>query len=663
VAAVTSAPTADPRWFRADITGLRTLAIIPVVAFHAGATFIPGGFIGVDVFYVISGFLITTLLTREVEEYGRIRFGRFWSKRIRRLVPAMAAAILFTLVLSIWFGSVLSWDKLATQAVASALYVVNFLFWRESTDYFGSALEQSPFLHLWSLSIEEQFYVLWPILIIAVYFTARRRARFRMALATTFVVVIAFSLAISVWMSNSYPTAAFYLLPARAWEFAAGGLVAILPLERFIRHRWSSSTMALGGLAVLTFGFLTISETEPYPGTVALIPVVGTLLILAGGANPNAPSIALPLLGSPPFRWIGEVSYSWYLWHWPLIIFAIAIFPGHWIAPVCGAVISLAVAALSYRFIEEPVRRGRLQSARIWRTYVMGATATIAVGVVAVSLIGAQGMLTRDDPYRAYAEAAAEVPPLDCELGTIMQTGGAHACILGDQSSSETIAVIGDSHAGHWIWAMDDAAEEAGVRLVFRWRSACPSIEVTVTSTTGVRDEGCPGYRAETRQILIAERPSLVIISNSFGYRDTFLNEDGARLDPAQQVDAWQSAMADQVAQIDALGAEVAVMDDNPGMPFNPTNCIATLGRDPSTCSVPWSTAFGPNSSIASATFAVVNEDDYLGFNDAVCPDHMCVAVSQGIPLYRDRTHLSRAWTLEQVPELSEYIQRRTARQ
>lgn len=645
-------------WYRRDITGMRSLAIIPVVAFHAGATAIPGGFIGVDVFYVISGFLITTILLREAEKTGRIALGLFWAKRIRRLVPALVVTVAFTLVVGALIGSVLGWDSLALQGAASVLYVANILFWRESTNYFDTGSGLSPFLHMWSLGVEEQFYVLWPLLLIAGMWIAARRFTLRSVLTVAFSIVFVTSLGLSIFLTPISPNAAFYLLPTRAWEFAGAGLLALLPASAVVRRRSVASVLAIAGVVVLGLGLVFLSESDPYPGSLALVPFVGTvLLIVAGG---GARSVLAPLLESRPAVWIGNVSYSWYLWHWPLIVFAKELFPESAPAMAAAAVLSLGVGAASYSFIEQPLRFRPFLAASVRRTYVVGITATVATVAVALGVFAAGSAMLRTEPMLTYARPAETLPARDCANGTIETIDSVDACILGDPAGTTTIAVIGDSHAGHWRGAVEALAAESGYRLVFRWLSSCPSIDVPVTDLQGVTDPKCEPYRDQTAKILDAVRPDVVIISNANAYDGRIRGEQGEHLSVSEQADSWKRALDAQIDWARGLGARVGIVRDNPRMLFNPTACLSTLHGSPAECETDRESAHQLIRTFDEATQEAIADQavaSVLTTDEAICSGDVCRAVDEsGVPVYQDQSHLSEMWTMTQVPRLAEFV-------
>jgi peptidoglycan/LPS O-acetylase OafA/YrhL len=637
---------------------MRSLAIIPVVAFHAGATMIPGGFIGVDVFYVISGFLITTILLREAEKTGRIALGLFWAKRIRRLVPALVVTVVFTLVVGALLGSVLGWDSLALQGAASVSYVANILFWRESTNYFDTGSGLSPFLHMWSLGVEEQFYVLWPLILIAGIWIAARRFTLRSVLAVAFSLVFVCSLGLSVFLTPVSPNAAFYLLPTRAWEFAGAGLLALLPAAAAIRSRAVATAAGVAGVVILVAGFVFLSEADAYPGHLALVPFVGTILLIVAGGG--ARSALAPVLESRPAVWIGNVSYSWYLWHWPLIVFAKELFPESATAMAAAALLSLGVAALSYTYIEQPLRFRPFLAASVRRTYVVGLTATAATVVVALGVFATGSAILRTEPMRTYAKAAETLPARDCADGVSESFGAVDACILGDPTGEKTIAVIGDSHAGHWRGAVEAVAQRAGYRLVFRWLSSCPSMDVPVTDLQGVTDPKCEPYREQTNKIVEAVRPDLVIISNANAYDGRIRGADGERLALGDQQERWREALGQQIEWARGLGAQVGIVRDNPRMLFNPTACLSTLHGSQAACESDMDSAHQLIRTFDEATQEAIADESVVSVfstDDAICGGDVCRAVDDsGVPIYQDQSHLSEMWTMTQVPRLEQFV-------
>lgn len=648
----------EPTWHRRDITGLRALAIVPVVAFHAGATFLPGGFVGVDVFFVISGYLITSLLLREVERTGRVRIGDFWAKRIRRLAPALLVTVAVTLPAAALISSVLAWDQLAAQAVASSVYVANIFFWWRSDGYFDTGSTTSPFLHMWSLGVEEQFYLIWPFIIILTLM-AMRRIPFRVRLSIVFGVVFVVSLAWSIYLSPRDPDAAFYLLPTRAWEFAGAGLVALLPLNRLVHGRALPSALAGTGLACIIISVLVFTEEFTYPGAWAVLPVLGTLLILVAGAGDRPHAFAW-ILQNRFSVWIGQVSYSWYLWHWPLAVFAAAVFQGNQIAVALSALVSLALAAMSFYYVETPLRFKPWLTVSNRRTYLAGMSGTAVILILSASTYVAGGAILRTEPFQTYASAAQTLPTTSCEQAAT--TGVGEICIDGDADSDTTVALIGDSHAGHWRHEFGQVAQDLKVRLLVRWRSGCPSLQVPMVGSTGETDAECIKFQEGTIKALEELKPDAVIISNAAGYIDVLRGSDHEALPKDQRAVVWEAALRAQINQMEDLDAVVGVIDDNPRMPFNPTECLTRLWTDVADCTATRAESLALIDPLAPVTRAVSQAEglvEPMSVTDAICGPTECVAATpDGIPVYQDQTHLSRAWTSTQRAAVTAFIHR-----
>ncbi|RWZ68618.1 acyltransferase [Labedella populi] len=662
--------------FRGDITGLRSLAVVPVVAFHAGVAALPGGFVGVDVFYVISGFLITTILVRELEATGSVRLAAFWTKRLRRLAPVLAVVVVVTLCASLVVLSPVRWTVVGLDGLAALLSVSNIVFASRATDYFADGLVPSPFLHTWSLGVEEQFYLLWPVLIVGVAWVARRvGARPRRALAVAFVALIVFSFALSVVWTPVEPAWSFYLLPTRAWEFAIAGLLALVPparITRFLRSRRVADAVAALGVGLLVVSMLTIDSGAPFPGGIAALPVLATVLVIAGGTARSDGRVARAL-AARPLQWIGTVSYSWYLWHWPFIVLAAVAFPtrsdaGALAVGCVAGVASLGAAALSYRFIESPVRFQPTLVASPRRTVATVGAVTVAAIIAAGGVAGGGASVVALEPYRTYAAALADVPDQSCARERGSQRGPV-VCELGDVGADRTVMLVGDSHAGHWKDALAEAAERAGVRLVVRWRSSCPAIPVALLDTHGSPDEECRRFQDDTVALVGEVRPDAVVLAQSAAYGSRLLAPDGRRLDAEDdRRAAWSSALDEFLGAVEATGARPGVVVDNPRLDFDPIECVARTAPLPGpgveadsdrSCSAERSDALRGVELLNAVSKDVVRgrgSDSTFDVTDDICDEERCYATRDGVPVFRDGNHLSEVWTTSRAGELCDWL-------
>ena len=346
---------------RFDIQGLRAVAVLLVVAFHAGLP-VPGGFVGVDVFFVISGFVITGMIHRERSSTGRFRFGRFYLRRFKRLTPALSLMVAVTMVLAFCLLSPFTEQQPAAQTgIGAMLLVANFMIAYNTGDYFDAPAESNPLLHTWSLSVEEQFYLVFPaILLLGWVLSQRGRRRIPwVAVLVGTAALISFGL-VMMGASALDPSTAKYLLEfysplTRAWEFAVGALLALATTSRFLRSDGHARILASLGVALLVGSAWLINGATPFPGPWTLLPVVGTLLLIAAGTHHTTPvsrALALPAIVK-----VGDCSYSIYLWHWPLRVFAVHLWPGKPFVAAIAATLSILPAAASYRWVEQPLRR------------------------------------------------------------------------------------------------------------------------------------------------------------------------------------------------------------------------------------------------------------------------------------------------------------------
>ena len=386
--------------FRPDIEGLRAIAVIAVLLFHADLGPFHGGFIGVDVFFVVSGFLITGLMLREIDVTGGLHLGQFWARRFRRLLPAAALVIVATLLVGRFALDGLRYEQLGHDGLLAAVFAVNIRFAVQAGDYFAADLPQSPLLHFWSLAVEEQFYVIWPLVLFAV---ARRARDARAALQWIVLGLGAASFALSVVWTSTHPSWAYNLLPTRMWELLTGAGLAVLGHRMPQFRRLVRGLIGWAGLVVIVVSAITFGGVETsFPGWIALAPVAATAVIIAASTHgkPAGPAV---LLGTRPMQWIGARSYSWYLWHWPVLILGAAAYGPLSVTQRIGALVMAGgLAELSYRLVETPIRHAPQLTISWPRSLSLGAS-LVATGAVAA-------MLTLANPLDlGTGEVAAEV--------------------------------------------------------------------------------------------------------------------------------------------------------------------------------------------------------------------------------------------------------------
>lgn len=495
--------------YRADIDGLRCIAVLPVVLFHAGFARLSGGFVGVDVFFVISGYLITGILVREMDE-GSFSLGRFYERRIRRIMPAALAVTLASLIWGLVFLMPPDARKLGESAIATTLSGANIYFYFV-VNYFEAASGNLPLLHTWSLGVEEQFYLVLPF----VLWVCVRYARRRLVMVLACITLLSF--AASCWAVAWHPKAAFYQLPFRAWELGIGALLAVLPtMSRAGRfRRWASEIAGLAGLGLIAGSILLLDESVPFPGLAALPACAGAGLLIASGA---AGTFTARLLSQPPARFVGLISYSLYLWHWPVIVLSRLAVPPVPLGRVEAVLISLLLAWLSWRFVERPFRGGRMPRPRL---FVVVGAATAAVLALSTTLVASGGLPGRFDsatvrlasfldydPAPIYREGRCFVTdrrPEPIDLSACIPRGDGRPRVL----------LMGDSHAAHLWHGLSREAPD--IRFGQLTMASC---RLTLASA----DAADPQCRAMARQlyrdVLMREKFDRVVLAGAWQSRD-----------------------------------------------------------------------------------------------------------------------------------------------
>ena len=657
-------PPSPTSGFRGDIDGLRAVAIVLIVGYHVGLPGFTGGFVGVDVFFVISGYLISRNLLVESARDGRVGLLRFWGRRIRRLVPALALMIVAVLALSIPILTSLEWQAVASEARAAALYVSNIVYAGQTTDYFAEDVGSSLFLHTWSLGVEEQFYVVWPLLVgLAAAATARRRSMLRPTLIAIFATTLVVSFALCVVLTSRGSAHAFFGLPSRAWEFAAAGLLAAIGVPRLLARRGVAVAASIAGLALIAGALFGFGAHTTYPGAWPLIPVAGTMLLLLAGSASHAEPITR-VLATAPCRALGRVSYSWYLWHWPLILLAVAAFDRDdlWIT-TGAALVALLVGAVVYRFLENPVRFNRRLIDSLRSTYVMGVAVTIIVLVASFGLTRYSDVELADAatsspaaPTVSLADVRASKKAFTC-LEEPSDANGDEYCIDGDLDGDRTIMVIGDSHARHWKPAFAQVARDRGIRLVLRWRSLCPAFEVKTAKIDGSgEDIECQAYRRATAALVDELAPDAIITANSDDYALLVIG-DQPGLAPGDRGRLWRDAYEDYLEQARASGIPIGSVVDTPRMPSDPLDCVAEKGID--ACAAPSGPALTYGQEYTDAERGareVVGDVPVLDVNADLCDDQVCPVALQGTYVYTDLDHLYEGYVLTQVPAVERFF-------
>ncbi|MFJ4221467.1 acyltransferase family protein [Curtobacterium luteum] len=657
--------TPNPRAFRADVHGLRGVDVVLVLAEHARIAF-GGGFVGVDVFFVISGFLITGHVVRELEQRGRVDLAAFWARRVRRILPSAVLVVLVTAVGGFVLVPPLAHGELAQAALASLVSIPNLYFAAEGTNYLAGEAP-SPFQHYWSLGVEEQFYLLWPLLLLIVWRTGRRASDRRRAvqLVATVVVLIVSSLVLAVLLTDRSQPWAFFSLPSRAWELAAGGLAAVAVRRGIVLHGRAAAVVGWAGLAGVLVAATVFSADTAYPGTAALLPVLAAVALVWSGADRN-PYGPVALLGTRPLQYLGGISYALYLWHWPLLVlpqaavgFASPLPVWARLAAVGAAVV---LAHLTTRYVEQPCRGLRASDVR---TVLLGlAASVVAVAVVVgASTVTAPRMLTSD---RVAADVAPTTPPtftpfvpvgLDPRLdrATALESqyrrNGCHvdsapdttinSCVLGDPRGALTVALVGDSHAAHWMPALEAWADRhGGVRVLGYTKNGCTMVDVELRTAGNRAYRECDTWRDRVLQRLAAESPDVVLVAGS-----AHLPLEGApdESDRAVRSGLWRDGLRRTLAALPER-SRVSVFADTPEFAESVPRCLSANLDDTDACAVDRRTGVDAAWIASERRVTEAAGHHYVDLNDWFCTATRCGVVSGNTLMYRDHGHLTEPW-------------------
>jgi peptidoglycan/LPS O-acetylase OafA/YrhL len=650
--------------FRPDIEGLRALALAIVLLAHAGVAAAGGGYVGVDVFFVISGFLITQLLVSELDRTGRVSLTRFYARRIKRLMPQAVTAIVAVALVSSLLLPPVQADSVAADVMAAGVYAMNWHLSAEAVDYFASGAADGPLDHFWSLAVEEQFYLLWPVLLLAV-------GRRRRVLVALLGALAAASLLHAIRRTGVAPEQAYYSAAARAWELALGGLLALGLAGRRLPRR-SAVAAAWGGVAAIAAATVTFDAATAVPALPALLPALGAAALLAAGtsATAAAPTRALSLR---PVRWVGQRSYAWYVWHWPVLIFAAAAFgplsAAAGLAVVAG---SLIPAIVTHRWIEEPIRRSNvhLRMPRITLAAAPAATAlVIACGValtwtissppiLAAEQVEGAAQLRRTRTVQAAAAALRPTPrDADADRGRAYEDGclvGANAtrspaCVYGLRGSQTTVVLFGDSHAMQYFPALERIAVRHRWRLVELTKAGCPPPRVHVIFAPARREyPECDAWREHALRRIERERPALVVTTASVQYR---VVAGAHRLGAEASMRALADGYAPTLRRLRSAAGSVAVLTDAPHPPWDVPACVSAALDDLRRCAFPRSRAVARAVAVSAAAQRV-DGVRVIDLTAQFCLPDVCPAVIGDVLVYRNSGHVTATYAETLTPWL-----------
>jgi peptidoglycan/LPS O-acetylase OafA/YrhL len=677
-------PTALPesakprRHARGDVEGLRATAIGLVLLYHAGVPFVPGGYVGVDVFLVISGFLITSQLVSELDATGRISLSGFYARRAKRLLPAAGVVLAATVVLVRLFLPKLRWSEIGADIVSSSLYFVNWRLAQRSVDYLAEDLAASPVQHFWSLAVEEQYYLVWPLLICVAAYVARvAQQKVRSVLWASCIAAAGFSFVWSLEKTARAPEQAFFVTTTRVWELAIGAAIA-LGASAFPRlPRRYAIVLGWAGLTAIICSALMFTGRTAWPGYAAALPTLGTAAVLVAGFVPTrgGPGAAL---GLAPLRWLGGLSYSLYLWHWPLLVVLTAR-AGELSALARLAIIgaSVVLAWITSRAIENPLRYSTAISHSPKLALTLGASFTLVGLLAGFSLShGLPDTEARSDAaVRRSALGAAALPaqPRDAAMGAPVdrvswmtpeprqatadvpdvyrrgcqqntERSAVLSCEYGERRSQTRLALVGDSKIAQWLPALQRLAHQNDWHITAYTKSAC-SFSAARTELKGQPYTSCEEWNHAVLDRLLAEPPHFVLTSQGSAVA---LDETGQ-----PSVEAMALGLRTSWSVLTGKGSRVIVIADNPHPGLNVYECVELHRDQLSACTYPrarYAESAAPTQHLAVRGQAGVAIVDLF---DAICPGEQCVPVIGNVLVYRQGSHLTATYVETLAPRLA----------
>ena len=605
-----------------QIQGLRALAAILVTVFHA--RLLPGGFIGVDIFYVISGYLITGLILREIEKTGTLDLRSFYQRRIKRLLPTSVFVLFVTAIFAWILFPAITRDALGRDLFAAATYISNYLFAWWQNDYQNLNATPSPFIHYWSLAVEEQFYLIWPIFIL---FLARYGKK---VILGGIAITTLGSLLFSIYLTQVAPIWAFYSLPTRAWELGFGALLLFIP-----ETKKKMRILPWLGFFGITFASLNFNENTAFPGKNALIPVIATVVLIA--SIKYWPPLFNDLSNSRVSQWLGGISYPLYLWHWPALVLPSSALgrPLRFYERFLCILLTIILAHFTSKYVEEPLRHKNLSPRTIYKGAIVTTASSLAVGTLIAfstsSIITTKG----DISYQFDLVKVMEKPAVygdDCHVNYGETKSG--FCTFGDKNSSETIVLYGDSHAAQWFPTLEKLAKQRGFKLISLTKSACPAVDANRPDQGAFKQVHCTKWRQNSIERIAKIKP-MAVITSSFQYF-TPANEGVSR------ATWWRDGQRKLLSDLTGATDHLIYISDTPRPLRDIPNCLASRNSRvcDSTQKTRVSIIFG---------FEVVNPTPWL------CSS-FCPAIIDGTVAYRDASHISVEMALKLLPKLEEAL-------
>ncbi len=650
--------------FRPDIEGLRALAIIIVIACHADISWMQGGFVGVDVFFVLSGYLISGLLIKEIHNSGKINFIDFYARRLKRLLPALAVMTVGTAALA---SIILSPMEQVAQALTFKwvpYWITNFIFSFSELNYFSSLAESNLFLHTWSLAVEEQFYLIWPVFILAIFKSVHSRSRidFFSHLKKYFSIIFVLFLFLSIFLSYVKPLWGFYLMPSRGWQFALGAFTYIVanPDQYSLTKRVAEPSPVKSfyllsgwiGLSFILVATVLLNDTMVYPGYWALLPSFGAALIIYSGSHSSTNSISV-ILTTKPMQFIGKVSYAWYLWHWPVLVLGnVLMDTPNLLYQLLLVSISLLFAITTMVLVELPIRQLGLL---IRRPGVTVAFSLLIMGAVFLSgnFWQKKSLEWAGLPeQRIYNLIKNDLPVIyDMGCDDWYANSVVKPCVFGNMESDKTAVLFGDSVGAQWFSALASSFVEQGWRFIVVTKSSCPLVdEPWFYPRIGTEYTVCSNWRNSSIEFISGLNPDMLFMGSAaeYGFSSS----------------QWQEGTRRVVSRLSGNTANIYIISSSFRLPFDGPYCLARKQWQPvflvnlTSCQTdagsPQDDLLAKDMNVIAGEFTNVG---ILDLNSLICPDNICRAKIGDVIVYRDYQHISKPFVDSIAPEIFSAIE------
>ncbi len=645
--------------YRKDIDGLRAIAIIGVLIFHTDLSLLRGGFVGVDVFFVISGYLIGSILLRELESTGRVDFASFWARRTRRLLPMALVVIGITLLVAYFTMSQLYLNSVAKDAVWGALYVINWTKLASSIQYFDDLGASGPLMHYWSLAIEEQFYLLMTIVFLSAIYWKSFFSKEVDSCPVSLIVKSVLILTVLSFVANLVSISiaqpiSFFGTHSRFWQLGVGVLIAYSELKKVSPNNSVRFVSQAVGLGSLLFAYFSFSSDLSYPGLFAVLPTLGAAMVIFSGVNNDHrfKSIISKLLSARPMVFLGLLSYSMYLWHWPIFVFYQLHFSSWSLADVAYVMIlTLILSFVGYKVIENPVRFSNYLATRVWVNIFSAFLLTLIVSGGSYYLIQ---IVDKDNFIALKNGSFVEVKSVKRDLPSLYRSDprchisqGAidyPDCTFGAKTSHEKVMLFGDSHAAQWFPPLEEVALSREFKLVSRTKSACVSIDVRQWHVKWKRPyKECVEWRDKVLQEIDDIKPSLVVLANSS--RVALIDNQNKPIVDRQRLTELAAAEQRVVDRILQSGAEVVLIHDTPWHEFDPLECLVEVKGDSPKCTSPVSSAIRDSSPWSTSVQKYGAKVRIVNLTDQFCDAERCYTANDKFVISRDKDHVTQKFS------------------